>query len=229
MRRRWKLPALLAAPALLLLAVGAQAFFRGAPGAGADLPADLLPAAFPGWRVENLRYAERADVAAAIEENIGYHDYVYRRYTRGDVEIVVDLTHWLPKQRHFLDVGMHVPDNCWVAAGMRLEKKAAPLTLRLADGRALKPAEARVFANGAREFYTACWHLIGEGRVDYARYGTGRTLAFVWDNLRFFHDGAGEQFFLNLNSNVPLERLEREPLWREILERLARFLPLAEP
>jgi len=222
---------ILLAPILLLLAlaVGVQTFFHGAGRGGAGkLPEDLLPSSFAGWKVENLSYADSPTTAASIEEHIGYDDYVYRRFSRGDIEIVVDLTHWGPRRRHFLDVSTHAPDNCWITAGLRLVKKNPPLVLRLADGRELKPAESRVFTNIGRNFYVVYWHLLGNERIDYTRYGTGKTLGFIWDNVRFYWRGSGGQFFLNINSNVPLERIENEPLMREILLRLANFLPLAQ-
>ena len=142
--------------------------------------------------------------------------------------IIVDLTHWHAKRRHFLDVGTHVPDNCWTTAGWRLTAKNPPRTFTLADGRTLRVAESRAFFNGAQTFHMAYWHLLGEDRVDYARYGTGKTFAFMWDNKGLYWRGKGEQYFLNIMSTLPVEKLEAEPLFQEILTRLANFLPLEE-
>jgi hypothetical protein len=244
---------------LFLLAAGfaAQFIFQiGRPPSAATLPAEVIPAALPGVDIKDLRVAETESVSKAVEEGLGFSDHRYREYRKGGVQFAVYLAYWQDRKRHFMDLGTHAPDNCWVSNGWKMDPKlpkrvfsvqvasssarsdaerggsALQLELKtstgvVATGATTWPAEDRVFHAGGNTIYVVYWHLLDGKPLDYTRYGTGKTVGYLMDNVRHYWRGTAEQYFLRISSNLPMDQLAQDPAFQAVLASLAKHLPLA--
>jgi hypothetical protein len=221
---------------VLLAGVSGQFWFRKSAGDASSpgaLEPNILPQVLPGFVVKDVAIAGTESVSKAVSEGLGFSDYRYREYRRGDRWFAVYLAHWLPRTRHFAEVGTHVPDNCWVTSGWKLEAKEPRKSfarrasaMATADTR-LWPAEARRFTANGESVEVVYWHLLGGRPLDYTRYGTGKTMEYFWDNRQAYLHGTDEQFFLRISTNVPWMEWEREAGFKNVLARLAAGIPLS--
>jgi hypothetical protein len=237
--------------ALLVAGFAAQFIFQIGRAPSADtLPAEVIPAALAGVDIKDLRVAETESVSKAVEEGLGFSDHRYREYRKGGVQFAVYLAYWQDRKRHFMDLGTHAPDNCWVSNGWKMDPKLPKRVFsvqRLAtgiEGRATGdkqlttsnkeletsrtwPAEDRVFHAGGNTIYVVYWHLLDGKPLDYTRYGTGKTVGYLMDNVRHYWRGTAEQYFLRISSNLPMDQLAQDPAFQAVLASLAKHLPLA--
>ena len=70
------------------------------------------------------------------------------------------------------------------------------------------------------------WHLLNGLPLDYTRYGTGKTIGYLMDNLGHYWRGTGEQYFLRISSNRPVGDWQADPLFQTILRSLLAHTPL---
>lgn len=233
--------------ALLVAGLAAQFIFQiGRAPSPAILPAEVIPSALPGVEIKDLRVAETESVSQAVEEGLGFSDHRYREYRRGGLQFAIYLAYWQDRKRHFMDLGTHAPDNCWVSNGWKMDAKlpkrafsvqarspssngsgGTPLSaLDSQPSAATWPAEDRVFHAGGNTIYVVYWHLLDGQPLDYTRYGTGKTVGYLMDNLNHYWRGTAEQYFLRISSNLPMDQLEKEPAFQAVLASLAAQLPL---
>jgi hypothetical protein len=254
--------------ALLVVGLAAQFIFQiGRQPSAASLPVEMLPAGLPGVEVKDLPVAETESVSKAVEEGLGFSDYRYREYRSGGMQFAVYLAYWQDRKRHFMDLGTHAPDNCWVSNGWKMDEKLpkrafalqrpvedkslslngngnsqlqgsgsqqSDLQLKLktstgvvATGATTWPAEDRVFHAGGSTIYVVYWHLLEGKPLDYTRYGTGKTMGYLVDNISHYWRGTAEQYFLRISSNLPMDQLEKEPAFQAVLASLTAHMPLS--
>lgn len=231
---------------LLLLAVLSQFVFQiGRPPSADKLAVDVIPTKLGGVEVKDLEIAGTESVSKAVEEGLGFSDYRYREYTKGRVQFAVYLAYWQDRKRHFMDLGTHAPDNCWVSNGWSMDPKHPKrvFSVQIASSSASSgtqvsgltpqvstttwPAEDRTFYATGNTIYVVYWHLIDGQPLDYTRYGTGKTVGYLLDNISHYWRGTAEQYFLRISSPLPMDELEREPAFQTVLASLAKHLPLA--
>jgi hypothetical protein len=222
--------------ALLVAGFAAQFVFQIGRAPSADtLPVDVVPAVLAGVVIKDLPVAETESVSKAVEEGLGFSDYRYREYRKGGVQFTVYLAYWQDRKRHFMDLGTHAPDNCWVSNGWTMEPKLPKRAFAVQKGakdrdlgavRLTWPAENRVFQAGGNTIYVVYWHLLEGKPLDYTRYGTGKTVGYLMDNVGYYWRGTAEQYFLRISSNLPMEELEKQSAFQEVLASLAKATPL---
>jgi hypothetical protein len=243
MKNRRAMWLMVGAVALLLAAMASQFLFQlGRSPSASTMPADVIPAVLPGVAIKDLLVAETESVSKAVAEGLGFSDYRYREYRKNGVLLTVYLAYWQDRKRHYMDLGTHAPDNCWVSNGWVMDPKLPKKPFALESPalgasmpgkssqedahRQTWPAESRVFHAGGNTFYVAYWHLLDGQPIDYSRYGTGKTMGYFLDNLGYYWRGTGEQYFLRIASNRPLQELERDSVFKTVLASLAQHLPL---
>jgi len=232
-RRFWVFGGLLV---LLLLGLVAQFVFQFGRSPSADkLPIDIIPSVLTGVEVKDLEIAGTESVSKAIEEGLGFSDYRYREYRKGGVQFAVYLAYWQDRKRHFMDLSTHAPDHCWVSNGWAMEPKLPKRVFSLQSlatssqqlgTRQTWPAEDRVFHAGGNTIYVVYWHLIDGQPLDYTRYGTGKTVGYLLDNISHYWRGTDEQYFLRISSNTPMAELEKNPAFQIVLASVAAHVPL---
>lgn len=215
--------------ALLVLGIAAQFLFQLGRAPSAEiLPADILPNQLAGVVVKDLDIGGTELLNAAIAEGLGFSDYRYKEYRRGNDYFTIYLGYWQARQRHFMDLGTHAPDNCWVSNGMTMLPKLPKHTFALgAEGSAMWPAETRTFDNRGLKLHVVYWHLLNGKPIDYTRYGTGKTLGYLLDNISGYWRGTGEQYFIRIMSPMPIAELEQDAAFQRVLASLAKHAPLA--
>jgi hypothetical protein len=110
--------------ALLVLGFAAQFIFQiGRAPSAAIMPADVIPATLAGVESRDLPVAETESVSKAVDEALGFSDYRYREYRKDGLQFAVYLAYWQDRKRHFMDLGTHAPDNCWVSNGWKMDPK----------------------------------------------------------------------------------------------------------
>ena len=148
---------------LLVAGMASQFLFSlGRLPSAALLPVDVIPTSLPGVVTKDLDIAGTESVSKAIEEGLGFSDYRYREYRRGGVVFSIYLAYWQDRKRHFMDLGTHAPDNCWVSNGWQMEPKLPKYTFELgADNSTRKtwPGESRIFHTGGNTINVVYWHL----------------------------------------------------------------------
>ena len=211
---------------LVLAGLASVFLFRDAPLERATLPMDVFPAALTGWTVTDLDIGGTESMNAAIEEGLGFDDYRYRRYQSAAGEFSVYLAYWSPRRRHFLDVGTHAPDNCWVTNGMTMSPEKRSVELKIPSA-TIRAGNQRSFEAAGQQVNVIYWHLLGGRAVEYARYGSGKTLGFIWDNRGLYWGGNQAQYFLRISSPQSFALLQTQPGFQAVLEALRRHLSLS--
>lgn len=214
---------------LLAFGVGAQFIFLSSKESPEKLPDDILPQILPRVEVKDLPLAETESVQSAINEGLGFSDYRYREYRQDGITFSIYLAYWQNKKRHFLDIGTHAPDNCWVTNGWTMDPKLPRYVFTLQDGQGLWPVESRVFHAQGNTIYAAYWHLLDGEPIDYTKYKTGKSMSFIMDNLKNYMNGSAEQYFIRISSNIPLDQLEGNAAFQSILSSMAAQIPLINP
>jgi hypothetical protein len=223
----YRRPLLWLTVAILCVAVITQAILPlGAVASAAKLPESILSQDIAGATVRDLPLAQTELTREAVDTILGFSDYRYREFRSSEGDFSVYLVYWKSRSRHFTDVGMHAPDNCWVSNGFVMAPKLCNVNFSLPDGRVLWPAQARVFNANGQTISVIYWHLLAGETIDYKNYGNGRTFGFILDNLGHFWSGTKEQYFLRISSSLPLENWSENALYQKIMSELARSLPL---
>jgi len=123
-------------------------------------------------------------------------------------------------------VASHTPDRCWTENGWRClaMRFQEPETL---DGSALLPAEWRIFEppSGGRPVYVLYWHLVGGRRYDYGRRFNAIPSPLLWwkGAVQQMLLGSGEQYFIRITSNEPIEGLWSDRGFAEMLRGLGHL------
>ena len=232
---------------LLAVALAAQFVFTlGRPPSAAKMAPEVIPNTLLRVQTKDLEIAATESVSKAVEEGLGFSDYRYREYRHNGVTFTVYLAYWQDRKRHFMDLGTHAPDNCWVSNGWTKAPKLPKRAFQLAasdqrlvasdqplatshqplGARQTWPAEMRVFHANDTTIYVAYWHLLAGRPLDYTRYGTGKTVGYLLDNISRYWRGTAEQYFLRISSPLPMEKLEKDEVFQQVLTSLAKHMPL---
>ncbi len=167
-----RLPALQAAlTATLAVAAGLALFFfvntRSQVRTDEPVPdlLAILPTEADGWRVQTsddlYQFRDTLDTEFLAQR-------IYQRRTAaGPVQLTVYLAYWRPGQTAVSQVASHTPDACWPGSGWAAAPVESPREVLTVGGRALSPAEARLFHNGSYPQHVWFWHLFGGRPLGY--------------------------------------------------------------
>jgi hypothetical protein len=212
---------------ILALVAATLAFFAAntsAPSGRGAAPPDLLsslPEAAPGWTVETNADVKR--FAAVLRTNFLAQRTYLRGTPLGPEQITLYLAFWPPGDASVGFVGSHTPDACWPGAGWAAADVPDPRAALSVAGRALPPAQHRLFSNDGYPQNVWYWQL-DDGHV--VEVGNTRSVrALLGIALRFGFRKGGAQMFLRVSSNRPWEEISGEPLIADFANR-ARALGL---
>lgn len=191
--------------------------------------ANLLPKAFPGWTVEDRPVADSPDLQKAVKSILSYDDAVFRIYRKGDVEIAVYLAYWLPGKIDPEMVDGHTPDICWPANGWKMTV-LPPLAARSVDGVSLPLPNHRHFTAPGQDLTVLFWQINGhqirqsfstdEAHIPFMQRARRRVVR-IWNAVT---QPAGQQVFLRVSSNRPIDGQLGEPPLQACFGLLARGL-----
>lgn len=217
--------------ALLAVAVGAQVIGWSRqreqlrpPDLGALFPREL-----PGWQVRDVPLAETPDQIKNVEGILQFDGALCRIYRRGNQEISVYVSYWLPGKVPASLIDAHVPDICWVDNGWSMTKQPA-LAPRETGKKTVPVPNCREFESGSQRLQVAFWHVSGhelraQVGVAEAALSLRERIARRWVQVcRAIMTAPGEQLFLRVSTTADLDTgLDTEP-GRACVELLGRVL-----
>ncbi len=191
---------------------------RPAVHAGRPAPdlAAVLPAAAEGWTVATTTDLFR--FADALETNALCQRTYYRGSGGDETQVTIYLAYWPPGQTSVSNVALHTPDACWPGAGWQSRRQAATQFAGSVGGRALPPAEYRLFLYGDVVQHVWFWHLYNGTPIAQSDPRSVRELlGIAW---RYGFRREGEQLFVRVSSNRPWDAIAGEPLLADVFARL---------
>lgn len=200
----------------LAIAVGLVAFFiiNTRPAVRHDQPVPdllaLMPASPPGWQVAT---SDLYEFAGTLQTD----HLAQRRYAKptptGPIELTIYVAYWRAGQAPVSLVASHTPDACWPGAGWTALPVPEARANLVTGGRALSPAETRLFKTAETSQHVWYWHLYDGRPIAYQDpYSPAELLRIAW-RFGFRHDG--DQVFVRVSSNRPWADIAGEPLLAE--------------
>ena len=126
-----------------------------------------------------------------------------RTYVRpgpgGDEQVTVYIAYWAPGQAPVGLVASHTPDACWPGSGWAAADVPDPRAILSEAGRALPPAQHRLFTSGGYPQHVWFWQIYGGRPVEVS--GAHSVPALVSIALRFGFRRGGDQVFVRVSSN----------------------------
>ena len=179
--------------------------------------AALLPASFAGWQVSTATDLNR------FADTLRTDRFVQRTYQRRDaagrvIDLTVYIAYWLPGQASVSQVATHTPDACWPGGGWDPVPVAQTRVWIAAANHELAAAEYRQFKNPVYLQNVWYWHLYDRQPIPYLDPLSPKNLLEI--ALRYGFRRAGDQMFIRISSSRPWDEIAREPLLREIVDRL---------
>ncbi len=223
----------IAAALVLAVAVVLQAlpWMRPSPPSAMPPLAQAIPVRPEGWTSREMPLGPTEFVSSEAEKILNYDRFINREYENGSTHFGLYVAYWAAGKMPVQLVASHTPDRCWTENGWKCMEMRFRQTGMF--GRTeLPPAEWRLFTPpvGGPPTYVIFWHLVG-GRA----YDFGERFNSVPDPVRWWRgalhqalQGSGEQYFIRLMSDQPLESLWADPGFREVvrsLDELTRPLP----
>ncbi|MBI5766737.1 MAG: exosortase/archaeosortase family protein [Verrucomicrobia bacterium] len=178
----------------------------------------VLPARAPGWTVDTDTdlYQFRSTLRT---EFLAQRTYTRQRPT-GLEQVTLYLAYWRPGQAPVSLVASHTPDACWPGSGWTMVAAPPPPSPLVIGGRTLAPPEHRLFRSSFSQ-HVWFWHLYGGRPITYRDpYSAVELLRIAW---RYGFRKDGEQLFVRVSSNRPLESLAPEPLFIELFAQLGKL------
>lgn len=185
------------------------------PQSSPDLAA-LLPTAPDGWNgVSNVdlgRFASALETDSLVQRT-------YYKETGGQLtQLTVYLAYWPPGRTSVSTVALHTPDACWPGSGWVPVASASTRFSPVVAGRALPPAESRIFTYKNQAQFVWFWHLYDGAAITQRDPRSVPELLAIACRYGFRKDGA--QLFVRISSNRPWSEIADEPLLTEIFGRL---------
>jgi hypothetical protein len=184
----------------------------------------LLPGEISGWTTKDLPIAESAEMRRAIDELLNYDDGVLRVFERHGIIITIYVAYWRPQKMSPRLVEGHTPDVCWPSDGWQ-SLSQSEIQLTAADGRRLPMGRYRTFGLNAEKQYVVFWHTVDRLPVAYPSIGAPPWWAMLHDLRQFGLHHRGEQMFLRIASNVPIEEIWQAAPIQKTVVALAPFWP----
>jgi hypothetical protein len=122
------------------------------------------------------------------------------------------------------EIAFHVPDQCWVSVGWT-QSAADYHYQREFEGHLLAPAQFRQFDGPNGHQYVIYWHILNGRAIVYSADGTHSQMTTLRALLRFGLRHKGEQYFIRIASQGPLDDLWNDEGFQEIMELIAPLGP----
>jgi exosortase len=180
-----------------------------------DLPVPdlfaLLPPTPAGWQVSSTNLYEFAGTLQTDH-------LAQRRYAKLDaaghpVELTIYVAYWPAGQAPVSLVALHTPDACWPGSGWAAQPTANARADLVTAGRALPPAEYRLFTSGDYPQHVWFWHLYDGRPIDYRDPYSAQALLHIALDYGFRHNG--DQLFVRVSCNRPWSEIAAEPVLAE--------------
>jgi exosortase len=178
----------------------------------------LLPPAPAGWQSRNAPMI--AAVAGILQTDVLAARSYLRPTADGGDQITLYVAYWRPGQAPVSLVSSHTPDACWPGNGWTVAPLSPPRQRLVVDGRALAPAECRLFKNGPYPQYVWYWHLYGGQPIQEEDPYTLAHLLHLAVRYGYKHDG--DQLFVRVSSNHAWSEIAPSPT-------LVRFFEALKP
>lgn len=184
-----------------------------------------LPKSVSGWDSVDEPLGPTEFLQTAVEKSLNYDDMVNRVYRSGGRSFGVYVAYWSSGRMPVQKVASHTPDRCWSENGWTCEAMRIDDQLKAGDRRLL-PARWRLFrppVEGGAKQYVLYWHLVGGDLYDYGDRFNQRPDPLQWwrDTVHYALKGSSEQYFIRIMSAQPLEELQADPGFQEVLRALA--------
>lgn len=189
--------------------------------------ATMLPKAVTGWESADEPLGPTELLQTAVEKNLNYDDMVNRVYRSGARSFGLYVAYWSPGRMPVQKVASHTPDRCWSENGWTCEEMRIDRDLKVGDQRLL-PARWRLFrppVSGGAKQYVLYWHLVGGELYDYGEGFNQQPDPLKWwrDTVHYAVKGSSDQYFVRIMSSLPLEELQGDAGFQEILHALAKL------
>ena len=184
-----------------------------------------MPTELAGWSVTDVPLGPTETGADVVVGMLQFDDYVFRRYSRSAEYFGIYIAYWGPEKMAVGEVAKHTPDVCWVQNGMKRLQAENQVGLSVGQARLLN-AEVRLFSAGQSNIHVAYWHIVNGRVLDHSqRQGWSLQGLRYWvDSFkRLWSDGRAEQYFVRVDSSMPIEQLVQTPDFIAAFEKL-RFL-----
>ena len=210
----------------VILTVALLANLRGAFSADEDVPlvsnelvAKLRNAQFSAWRVEEEPLGQTEFLQDEIEQVLSFDDAVLLHFNHKErpLDFQVYVAYWRPGDATLREVGGHTPDTCWTNSGWVATDRISRYRLEGA-GVEVVPGEYRRFAKQGMQINVAFWHIAGGKNIPLMNRGYP-SLRFILSDL-FGHEqyARGEQVFIRISSEAPLDELWSLPAFQQIIQ-----------
>ena len=189
--------------------------------------ATTLPKVITGWESADEPLGPTEFLQTAVEKNLNYDDMVNRVYRSGGRSFGLYVAYWSPGRMPVQKVASHTPDRCWSESGWTCEAMRIDHHLK-AGHQHLLPARWRLFrppVEGGAKQYVLYWHLVGGELYDYGDGFNQRPNPIQWwrDTVHYALQGSSDQYFVLIMSSKPLEEIQGDPGFQEILGALAKL------
>lgn len=185
----------------------------------------LIPQSLSGWTVRELPLAETEEAKNSAISMLQFDRYVSRSYTQGGLVITIYAAYWKPGKVPPRMVGVHTPDTCWIMNGWSCTQRERAVSLKLANGAPLKPAEAGTYTIVGNVQHVYFWHLVDGQPYSYVQEGAPSlsTIKAQLSDIRFGIRQKREQFFVRIASNQPWDPVWQNPGIQELFDALGRL------
>jgi hypothetical protein len=210
----------------VLLTVALLANLRGALSTDGDVPlssnelvAQLRNAQFAAWRVKEAPLGQTEFLQDQIEQVLSFDDAVLLHFNHNQrlLDFQIYVAYWRPGDATLREVGGHTPDTCWTNSGWVATDRVSPYRIE-ATGVEVVPGEYRRFTKQGMQINVAFWHIAGRKSIPLMNRGYP-SLRFILSDL-FGHRqyAKGEQVFIRISSEAPLEELWSLPVFQQIIQ-----------
>lgn len=223
----WRRRALLAGLILLLLSAcifqilpspNSMAVERAAP------LAEYFPTAIDGWSGEDRPLGETESVSTTAKRILDFDEAFQRVYRKKGHSFILYVAYWKAGKVPARDVAFHIPDQCWVGVGWK--RTATNYRYQpLFEGRLLAPAQYREFDAPGDHENVIYWHILDGKTIVYSADGPPSQLATLKSLIRHGMTHKGEQYFIRLSSETPLEQLWTDEGFQAIMELISPLGP----
>ena len=228
-----------AACALIVILLAAGFMFFGIEQASSTKPAaplghmaKLIPMEAGKWKGEDVPLGQTEEVVRAAESLLLVTEFLSRNYKTSDGrDFTLYISYWAAGKEPVIRASRHVPDNCWVGNGWKLDKdkKRDGIVYKVGD-KNLKPGYYREFdftqSDGLSVHRNVFYWYIVDGKPYH--YGSGDTAIpgpaqYIRNLMNQCFEGIPEQYFIRLDTGGSIEELLKDPDVQPILKGLGEL------
>jgi len=201
-----------------------------------EVPEGYLKSKFPaqigGMTSEDKELAATEEVQRATEQILVISDYLNREFTLADGrKFTVYISFWAKNKEEVHKAATHTPDRCWSASGWKTDptKKRSDYKFKVSD-KDFFDGYYREFSyksnamTEAAKRYVLFWFI-----VDGKRYDFGTEDLFFANPTKWLKNaissalhGSPEQYFVRLDSDIPLESFFKDKDFLALMEILGK-------